>query len=218
MRPALLLTGTALAAAAIGLGAGPAYAENDTPQQKLEVHPATAGPGETITVNTTACGTDSGGRGDANAVGAGDFELRPATHKEVVAGQFKLPPDAPEGTHDIAVACDNGNTAQGTLTVAPGPPEPAQDDPAHHDPAGHDPARHDPDGHDPARHDPDGHDPARHEPGHRPTHPTGHVRTGVGGAAGSDTTQIATGAAVLAATAAGGTWLLRRRASGTRER
>ncbi|OEJ26987.1 hypothetical protein AR457_23510 [Streptomyces agglomeratus] len=203
MRPALLLTGTALAAAVIGLGAGPVHAENDTPQQKLEVHPATARPGETITVNTTACGTDSSGTGDANSVGAGDFELRPATHKEAVAGQFTLPPDAPEGTHDIAVACDNGNTAQGTLTVTPGPPEPTHDDPAHHDPTRHEPAEH---------------DPARHEPGHRPTHPTGHVKTGVGGAAGSNTTQIAAGVAVLAATAVGGTWLLRRRASGTRER
>ncbi|MET9510864.1 hypothetical protein ABZX62_20780 [Streptomyces flavidovirens] len=199
MRPALLLTGTALAAAAIGLGAGPAYAENDTPQHTLEVYPATAGPGAAITVNTTACGSDSGGTGDANSVGAGDFPLRPATHKEVVTGQFKLPPDAPDGTHDIAVACDNGNTAEGTLTVTAGPPpesthtDPDRDDPAHHDPAHHDPA-------------------------HRPTHPTGHVKTGVGGSAGSDTTQIAAGVAVLAATAVGGTWLLRRRASGTRER
>ncbi|UUN26782.1 hypothetical protein [Streptomyces sp. FIT100] len=44
--------------------------------------------------------------------------------------------------------------------------------------------------------------------------PSGHVKTGVGGSVGPDTTQIAVGAAVLAATAAGGTWLLRRRASG----
>ncbi|GAA1512854.1 hypothetical protein GCM10009730_17290 [Streptomyces albidochromogenes] len=209
MRPALLLAGTALAAAVSGLGAGPAYAENDTPQHSLEVHPATAGPGATITVNTTACGFDSGGTGDANAVGAGDFPLRPATHKEVVTGQFELPQDAPEGTHDIAVACDNGNTAEGRLTVTAGPaPEPT-----HHDPGRHEKGRHEQGGHDPARHDP-----ARHEPDHRPTHPTGHVRTGVGGAADADTTQIAAGVAVLAATAVGGTWLLRRRASGTRER
>ncbi|MFJ3924134.1 hypothetical protein [Streptomyces sp. NPDC090022] len=48
--------------------------------------------------------------------------------------------------------------------------------------------------------------------------PHGHVNTGVGGAAmtTADPTKIAAGAAVLAATAVGGTWLLRRRASGTR--
>ncbi|MET9517727.1 hypothetical protein [Streptomyces sp. NPDC002994] len=200
MRPALLLTGTALAAAAFGgLGAGPAYAENDTPEHTLEVYPATSGPGATITVNTTACGSDSGGTGDANSVGAGDFPLQPATHKEVVTGEFKLPPDAPPGTHDIAVACDNGNTAQGTLTVTAG---------SSHEP--HEPHQ---------SHEPTHHTPTHRTPTHKPTHPTGHVKTGVGGSAGSDTTQIAAGVAVLAATAVGGTWmLLRRRASGARER
>ncbi|WP_405722178.1 hypothetical protein [Streptomyces sp. NBC_00046] len=48
-----------------------------------------------------------------------------------------------------------------------------------------------------------------------PTGPTGHVKTGVGGSVRPDTTQIAAGAGVLAATAVGGAWLLRRRASGT---
>ncbi|MEU3653006.1 hypothetical protein AB0E67_09185 [Streptomyces sp. NPDC032161] len=45
--------------------------------------------------------------------------------------------------------------------------------------------------------------------------PRGGVRTGVGGSVRSDTTQIAAGAGVLAGAAAGGAWLLRRRASGT---
>ncbi|MFI6283215.1 hypothetical protein ACIBCM_00415 [Streptomyces sp. NPDC051018] len=44
--------------------------------------------------------------------------------------------------------------------------------------------------------------------------PSGHVRTGLGGSVGPDTTQIAAGVAVLAAAAVGGTLLLRRRASG----
>ncbi|MGW4199537.1 hypothetical protein [Streptomyces sp. NPDC004726] len=42
--------------------------------------------------------------------------------------------------------------------------------------------------------------------------PRGHVRTGLGGSVGPDTTQITAGAAVLAATAVGGALLLRRRA------
>ncbi|MEJ8644461.1 hypothetical protein WKI68_30415 [Streptomyces sp. MS1.HAVA.3] len=48
--------------------------------------------------------------------------------------------------------------------------------------------------------------------------PQGHVNTGVGGGTTTttDPAKIAVGAAVLAATAVGGTWLLRRRASGTR--
>ncbi|MEU6756885.1 hypothetical protein [Streptomyces sp. NPDC046685] len=48
--------------------------------------------------------------------------------------------------------------------------------------------------------------------------PQGHVNTGVGGGTttASDPVKIAAGVAVLAASAVGGTWLLRRRASGTR--
>ncbi|MEV7234895.1 hypothetical protein AB0N06_13235 [Streptomyces sp. NPDC051020] len=48
-----------------------------------------------------------------------------------------------------------------------------------------------------------------------PLSPTGHVKTGVGGSVRPDTSQIAAGAGVLAASAVGGAWLLRRRASGT---
>ncbi|MER7465081.1 hypothetical protein [Streptomyces sp. NPDC097981] len=48
--------------------------------------------------------------------------------------------------------------------------------------------------------------------------PQGHVRTGAGGGttATVDPTKITAGAVLLAAAAVGGTWLLRRRASGTR--
>ncbi|MFB6989100.1 hypothetical protein ACFC0C_17885 [Streptomyces sp. NPDC056178] len=50
-----------------------------------------------------------------------------------------------------------------------------------------------------------------------PNAPSGRVRTGVGGSVRPDTSQIAAGAGVLAATVVGGAWLLRRRASGTQE-
>ncbi|MFF3454054.1 hypothetical protein ACFYXH_06930 [Streptomyces sp. NPDC002730] len=52
---------------------------------------------------------------------------------------------------------------------------------------------------------------------HRHDRPSGHVRTGVGGSVGPDTTQIAAGVAVLATAAAGGILLLRRRASGAQD-
>ncbi|BBC36539.1 hypothetical protein SGFS_078330 [Streptomyces graminofaciens] len=47
-----------------------------------------------------------------------------------------------------------------------------------------------------------------------PTHPRGSVKTGVGGALGPDPVQTAAGVAALAVAAAGGTWLLHRRARG----
>jgi hypothetical protein len=45
-------------------------------------------------------------------------------------------------------------------------------------------------------------------------HPRGHVNSGVGGALGPDPVQTAAGVAALAVAAAGGTWLLHRRARG----
>ncbi|MGW0117001.1 hypothetical protein [Streptomyces sp. NPDC003327] len=160
---ARLLTGTALSVAAIGAFAAPlAHADNF---QSLEVYPSSASPGTTVTVNTLACGKHGHGVGDANSLGAGEFQLSPSTHKEVVVGQFRVPEHAKPGTYGISVACDNGKTARGDLTVK-----------------------------------------------HRG--PSGHVQTGVGGSIGPDTAQVTAGAAVLAAAAVGGVWLLRRRASG----
>jgi len=49
-----------------------------------------------------------------------------------------------------------------------------------------------------------------------PTRPRGSVKTGVGGALGTDPVQTAAGVAALAVAAAGGTWLLHRRARGDR--
>lgn len=48
----------------------------------------------------------------------------------------------------------------------------------------------------------------------QPVHPRGSVKTGVGGAFGPDPVQTAAGVAALAVAAAGGTWLLHRRARG----
>ncbi|KOX30838.1 MULTISPECIES: hypothetical protein [unclassified Streptomyces] len=164
---ARLFTGTALTVAAIGAFAVPAAHAGEEWNGSLEIYPSSASPGTTVTVNTLACGKNGRGVGDANSLGAGDFHLRPSTHKEVVVGQFTVPQHARAGTYGISVACDNGKTARGDLTVT-----------------------------------------------HR--RPSGHVQTGVGGSVGPDTTQVAAGAAVLAATAVGGALFLRRRASGAR--
>ncbi|WP_443042878.1 hypothetical protein [Streptomyces sp. NBC_00370] len=135
----------------------------------LEVTPASAPPGATVTVNTTACGPGGYAKGDARELGAGEFELKAETHKEVVVGHFTVPDGARPGTYRIVAKCKNGKEADGDVTVR-----------AH-------------------------------------SGPVGHVKTGVGGSVGPDTTQIAAGTAVLAAAAVGGTLLLRRRASGTQE-
>lgn len=180
---ARLLTGTALAAATLGLSLGPTVAST-TPAfagdfGALEISPSSAAPGETVTVNTTACGGE-GGVGDASEVGAGEFDMEPAAHKEVAVGKFTVPPGAKPRAYLIAVECDNGKQAEGRLQVKAGG---------------------------------DGHvtGPVGQVTG---PGPRGHVKSGVGGSIGPDSTQIAAGAAVLAAAAVGGSRLLRRRASG----
>ncbi|MFJ5829742.1 hypothetical protein [Streptomyces sp. NPDC093089] len=162
---ARLLTGTALTVVALGAFAAPGAYANNEKSESLEIFPSSASPGTTVTVNTLACGKNGHGVGDANSLGAGEFQLNPSTHKDVVVGQFHVPEHAKPGTHWISVACDNGRTARGEMNVK-----------------------------------------------HRS--PSGHVQTGVGGSVGPDTAQVTAGAAVLAAAAVGGVWLLRRRASG----
>ncbi|WNI34365.1 hypothetical protein [Streptomyces sp. ITFR-6] len=298
--PARLVTGTAasaLAAAALGLctAAPSAYADGPGP---LEITPASAAPGATVTVNTKACGSDTGATGDAGSLEASRFALAPATLKEVLAGSFRVPGNVEPGPYSIDVACENGRKATGEIEVeaagttgkdgaasrtAPAPdgsddrsPADTGDSSAYDSPAdssadspaadaGSDPSAYDSTGLDEAeaagsalvpdsptapgrgtsseRPSPSGHEssgthdssashdsstgrddsssdhetPSGHRASAAPTAPTGHVKTGIGGSVGPDTTQIAAGAGVLAATAVGGAWLLRRRASGTRD-
>lgn len=139
--PARLVTGTAAAAltvAALGLTlATPSAYAGDL--GRLEITPATATPGATVTVNTTACGPNGSGIGDANSLDAGDFEVSAGTHKEVVVGRFTVPHDTRPGTYGIGVVCDNGKEAGGDLEVTKGGgshrPDPLKPD--HHRPSGH---------------------------------------------------------------------------------
>lgn len=270
--PARLVTGTAaaaLAAAALGLSAAAPSAYGDE-LGPLEITPASAAPGSMVTVNTSACGSDTGATGDASALDASEFALAPATLKEVLAGSFQVPGTIEPGPYSIDVACENGKRATGEIEVkatgttgTTGKDSAAvsseEDSPAgaglpsdlydseEYDTTGLDeaeasgaalvpdapalPGRSTPTARPTPRPTPSGHEssaghdsssgryetPSGHRTSAAPTAPTGHVRTGVGGSIGPDTTQIAAGAGVLAATAVGGAWLLRRRASGTQD-
>ncbi|MEU9606940.1 hypothetical protein [Streptomyces sp. NPDC048057] len=177
---ARLLSSTALATATIGLGLGAFAAHAEDGGGRLEVFPSTAEPGTTITVNTTACGKDGHGTGDARSLGVDEFHLSPGSHRESVVGEFQAPHSIESGSYRVEVRCKNGKRSSGDVVI-------------------------------------------RHQSGDRGNEgsgeqrrdePSGHVRTGLGGSVGPDTTQIAAGVAVLAAAAAGGTLLLRRRARG----
>ncbi|MEV6761544.1 hypothetical protein AB0N16_13025 [Streptomyces sp. NPDC051105] len=164
------LAGAALAVAAAGLGAAPAYGGSTG---SLDVYPSTAAAGAQVSVNTAACGEKSSAVGDASSVGAGTFTLAPSAHEDEAIGQFQVPPSAQPGTYEIVAKCAEGTRqVTGDLVVALMPAAGGQ------------------------------------------VQPHGSVKTGVGGALGTDPVQTAAGVTALAVAAAGGTWLLHRRARG----
>ncbi|MDF6042349.1 hypothetical protein LRD69_09275 [Streptomyces sp. JH14] len=313
--PARLVNGTAaaaLAVAALGLStaASPAYAGD---LGALEISPATAAPGTTVVVNTTACGSGAKAVGHANSLEAGQFTLAPATGRQALVGTFRVPEAADAGPYSIGVSCDNGKEAAGALAVraadtgqaggqvtekvggqddAPGDDQggggkipsldslltgngnpfgnenplsgldslstdetilgrqssPEDDSPTGRDNGsgsgrengsgsgrenGNESGRDNGSGSGRDNGNESGRDDGGRADGGRdtgldeggrddggdglgsPLEPSGHVKTGVGGSVRPDTTQIAAGAGVLAVSAVGGAWLLRRRASGT---
>lgn len=172
-RTARLLTGTALAVAAVGLASpAPAYAGEAAATGGLEVYPSSVVPGEPAMVTTAVCGEGGSAAGDASAVGAGPFPLAPGTDEGGSVGRFEVPPSAQPGTYEIVATCGgSGLRVTGDLVVTLTS--------------------------------------AREQ-----VYPKGSVKTGVGGALGPDPVQTAAGVAALAVAAAGGTWLLHRRARG----
>ncbi|WP_030754742.1 hypothetical protein [Streptomyces sp. NRRL F-5135] len=202
--PARLLTTTALAAASIALApVNASAASTGAPTRPgdrgdLELSPRTARPGDTVTVRTAACGRNGRGRGFAESVGDGEFRLAPRKRQETAKHlDTGKPPkaDKPAETRRHPETGKHKESAEGRFRV----PRYAR--------SGSFRIR--------VRCD----NGRRAEGTLRVEHagPTGHVRTGAGGSVAPDTARIAAGTAVLAATAAGGTWLLRRRASGAQD-
>ncbi|MEU6124089.1 hypothetical protein [Streptomyces sp. NPDC047123] len=188
MRNARLLTATALAVAAGALAAVPAAAAPVAPVGHLEIRPATVTPGSAVTVYTTACGPGGTAAGDASAVGAGTFALAPGTQQETG--------EAATGRFEVPPSAQPG-TYEIVAKCSGSGGSGAKDKQLAGDlmvtitstaAAGD----------------------------RQPQHPRGHVKTGVGGALGPDPVQTAAGVAALAVAAAGGTWLLHRRARGDR--
>ncbi|WKK27289.1 hypothetical protein QZH56_17855 [Streptomyces olivoreticuli] len=111
--------GTALAVAVLALPRGASASAGDVGE--LEVTPGTVRPGAMVTVNTTACGGQGHGTGDASAVGGpATFELRPAEHKAAATGHFMVPQNAQPGAYGLGAQCANGKEAAGDVTVATG--------------------------------------------------------------------------------------------------
>ncbi|TQK52940.1 hypothetical protein FBY35_3403 [Streptomyces sp. SLBN-118] len=69
----------------------------------IQISPRNATPGSTVTVSTTACGTETYGKGESEAGGA--FHLFKGESKGVLTGQFQVPEETGPGTHAVTVKC-----------------------------------------------------------------------------------------------------------------
>lgn len=79
---------------------GPAAAADDS---RLRISPENGAPGSTVTVSTTACGSDvTYGKGTA---GGDEFHLFDDAHSGVLTGHFRVPETATPGGHEIVVKC-----------------------------------------------------------------------------------------------------------------
>ncbi|MGW1926864.1 sortase, partial [Streptomyces massasporeus] len=100
MRLARTGTQLALVLSALALSAPSAVA---APAGDVRINPGKAAPGTTVTVSTTACGTETYGKGES--VAGGKFHLLPGDRKGVLVGRFTLPLDAASGTDTVTLKC-----------------------------------------------------------------------------------------------------------------
>nr|WP_240436876.1 hypothetical protein [Streptomyces sporangiiformans] len=177
--------------------------------------------------------------GDAGAVGAGEFTLEPSEHEQNAVGWLRVPPSAQPGTYEIAARCSDGKRLTGDVTVTLASARASTEESAkergeergkehaeergkeHSEQLAEEPAKKPSE----KRGKEHSEQPAEEhseptagerteEPAQEQVHPRGSVKTGVGGAPGPDPARTAAGVAALAVAAAGGTWLLHRRARG----
>ncbi|MFD5371159.1 sortase [Streptomyces sp. NPDC127103] len=100
MRLARTGTQLVLVLSALALSAPSAVA---APGGDVRINPGRATPGTTVTVSTTACGTETYGKGES--VAGGKFHLLPGDREGVLVGRFTLPLDAASGTDTVTLKC-----------------------------------------------------------------------------------------------------------------
>ncbi|MFE3632829.1 hypothetical protein [Streptomyces cellostaticus] len=188
-RTARLLTGTALAVATAGLATAPAHGGGVPAAARLRGAPAAAGTGSLQVSPATAV---PGGRITVNTTECGARGTAIADAGSVGAGTFMLAPGTNEGEAVGEFRVPTGaqpGTYEIVAKCAEGDRQVTGDLVV-------------------------ALSTARMGAAHEQVRPRGSVKTGVGGALGTDPVQTAAGVAALAVAAAGGTWLLHRRARG----
>ncbi|MFJ5677231.1 hypothetical protein [Streptomyces sp. NPDC093097] len=215
MRSTRLLTGAALSAAALGLAATAAYAGDFG---TIEVSPGTATAGSTISLSTTGCGASRSASVDTTALGGGMVAFAPGTAKGALEGKVAVKSGTKPGSYGIGGHCADGTQLAGTVRVGAGdaPADPSMSPGGKSSERGHPGMGPSASPMAPMEKSGPGMKGKEHAAPTMP--PKGKMKTGEGSTSedGLSTTEIAAGAGVVLAAAAGGVWLVRRRGAGGR--
>ncbi|GGU90995.1 hypothetical protein GCM10010211_67040 [Streptomyces albospinus] len=216
MRSTRLLTGAALSAAALGLSTAAAYAGDFG---SIEVSPGMTKAGSTVSLSTKDCGSSNSANVDAGTLGTGSVKLAPGASKGTLTGQMQIKSGVKNGNYGVSGKCSDGKEITGTVHVGMqgAGSSPSSQGGMTHSAAPSMPAKEKTGPSMPAKEKPSPSMSAKATPGSTMP-PKGKMKTGEGSTSedGSNTTEIAAGAGVLLAAAAGGIWAVRRRRPGGR--
>ncbi|MFB7632364.1 hypothetical protein ACFC0M_15660 [Streptomyces sp. NPDC056149] len=211
MRSTRLFTGAALSAATLGLAATAAYAGDFG---TIEVSPGTAAAGSVVSLSTTGCGASRSASVDAAALGGGTVTFAPGTAKNSLEGKVTVKPGTKPGTYGLGGKCADGMQLTGTVKIGDASADPSTN------PSGQSSGMAHPSGSPskPAKEKSGPKTPGKEHPpaGHATMPPKGKMKTGEGSTSedGVSATEVAAGAGVALAAAAGAVWLVRRRTGG----
>ncbi|MER7487733.1 sortase [Streptomyces sp. NPDC126497] len=126
MRITCVGAGIGLVLGAVGLSS-PAAAVASDPAGDSGVHISTrrAAPGSTVRVSTTACGSETYGKGESEA--GGQFHLLPGDREGVLTGEFQVPSGTEPGAYTVTLKCPPRIKVTGTYLVGTGNPSGAVD-------------------------------------------------------------------------------------------
>ncbi|MFD3621267.1 sortase [Streptomyces sp. NPDC058676] len=118
--------GIGLVLGAVGLSS-PAAAAASGPTGDSDIHISTrhAAPGSTVRVSTTACGSETYGKGESEA--GGKFHLFPGDRTGVLTGEFQVPSGTEPGAYTVTLKCPPRVKVTGTYMVGTGNPSGAVD-------------------------------------------------------------------------------------------
>ncbi|AVH57354.1 MULTISPECIES: sortase [Streptomyces] len=114
MRYAHIAAGIGLVLGAVALQA-PAAVAGDS---DIDINPRNASPGSKVFVETTACGSETYGKGESKA--GGSFHLFEGDREGVLAGEFQVPEGMDPSSDEVTVKCPPRTQVTGTYEVTMG--------------------------------------------------------------------------------------------------